>query len=313
MKPCRCLITGGCGFIGRNLIEYFRKNVPAISINILDNLRGGNALGLPGTISFLEGDVRNPQTCLEATKGVELIVHLAANADVAYSIQDPQFDFENNAVGTLNMLEAARKNKVSTFIFASSAAPLGNAIPPIHENSVCRPLSPYGSSKLTGEAYCSSFYHSYKLNTVVLRFGNVYGPLSKNKSCVISKFIKQTLNNQDCEIYGDGSQTRDFIYVEDLVEAILKTSTYKKGGEIFQIATAKEHTVNELAKALKTILEQKGFPMKIKHAAMRTGEIHRNYSDTTQAKKELNWEAKTPLIEGLKQTVDYFLKNHSPR
>lgn len=317
MKNTKWLITGGCGFIGTNLVETLRRLQPNNLLKILDNFSGGPKTKTPQTsfthnISVVEGDVRNIDACVEAAKDVDVIVHLAANVDVLRSVENPRHDFENNVVGTFNILEAAKRHGVKKFIFASSAAPLGDATPPIHEELACHPLSPYGSSKLAGEAYCSAYFRSFGVQTVTLRFGNVYGPSSLHKNCVISKFIKQSLRGIPCEIYGDGGQTRDFIYVDDLVQAIVQASVGEHGGEIFQIATSKEHTLNELVGILKKVLGEKGILMDVRHSDSRNGEIYRNYSDTSKAKRVLHWEATTSLQEGLKKTIEFFLKNDLP-
>lgn len=312
MQNTKWLITGGCGFIGANLVETLRRLQPDSLLKILDNFSGAPRVSSLCDVSIVEGDVRNIDTCVEASKNADVIVHLAANVDVSRSVENPRHDFENNVLGTFNMLEAAKRHDVKKFIFASSAAPLGDATPPIHEELACHPLSPYGSSKLAGEAYCSAYCRSFGIQTVALRFGNVYGPGSLHKNCVISKFIKQSLRGIPCEIYGDGGQTRDFIYVKDLVQAIVQASSGKHGGEIFQIATSKEHTLNELAEMLKRVLGEKDILMDVKYVDSRKGEIYRNYSDTSKAKKELHWEATTSLREGLEKTVDFFIKNYSP-
>ena len=149
---------------------------------------------------------------MKVAKGIDTIIHLAANTGVGPSIEKPQVDMSVNIIGTFNYLEASRVNKISKFIFASSGAPIGEVEPPIHEEIPPHPLSPYGASKLAGEGYCSAYKNTFGIETVVLRFGNVYGPGSINKSSVVAKFIRKAINGDILEIYGDGMQTRDFIY-----------------------------------------------------------------------------------------------------
>jgi UDP-glucose 4-epimerase len=232
-------------------------------------------------------------------------------------------DMNTNILGTLNMLEAARHNNVSRFIFASSGAPLGEVDPPIHEKIAPRPVSPYGASKLAGEAYCSAYYRSFYLKTVSLRFGNVYGPFSSNKESIIAKFIKQSLKGEPCEIYGDGMQTRDFIYVTDLVDAIMKAVNFSEHpaqknhtpmfsptpwGETFQIATNKEHTVNEVAGKIMELLKLgSGKEMSIVYGKSRIGDVKRNYADTSKAKSVLGWKHSVELDAGLEKVITWFL------
>ena len=194
------------------------------------------------------------------------------------------------------------------FVFASSGAPVGECEPPIHEELAPHPVSPYGASKLAGEAYCSAYYRTFNLDTVALRFGNVYGPLSSNKNSLVAKFIKQSIQGEICEIYGDGTQTRDFIFIDDLVKAILKATTLDIGGEIFQIATNQEHTINEVSEILKKQLKKNhDIDMKVSYSEPRLGDVKRNYSDTSKAMKQLGWKAATDLNEGIKKTVDWFV------
>ena len=182
----------------------------------------------------------------------------------------------------------------------------------LYENLPTKPLSPYGASKLTGEAYCSAFYHSFGLQTVALRFGNVYGVGSKHKGSVIAKFIKEALNPKitTWEIFGDGSQTRDFIYVEDLIGAIARAvEALNVGGEIFQIATAKETTISEIAEVLNRILQSYGYTkMHVENKQFRVGDAKRNFSDTSKAKKRLGWSPSIDLPDGLNRTFRYFLE-----
>jgi len=384
-QPARWLVTGGCGFIGCNLIKRLISE-GAAHIRILDNLSVGTRSDLSRVCTFTEscveelhnvppssiltphfspvhllvGDIRDPDTCLAAAHGTDIIVHLAANTGVAPSVENPRMDMEINVIGTLNMLEAARQSSVKRFIFASSGAPVGECEPPIHEELAPHPVSPYGASKLAGEGYCSAYYRTFSIETVSLRFGNVYGPLSSHKSSIVAKFIRQALAGEVCEIYGDGNQTRDFIYIDDLVEAIIKVavalslslrsvgdnhendhgfsplgsyqltrkeigdrafsarpssfsarpssmSLGKVAGELFQVATNNEHTVNEVAAMLFTELKQHGTDMRIAHGHPRLGDVKRNFSDIRKARRLLNWSAQTHIEKGLRQTVEWFL------
>ena len=266
----RWLVTGGLGFIGRNLIDDLVKEGGHF-VRIVDNLKVGSREDLANVCSFTEvdatdiaihengahgvelivGDIMDANLALKVCKGFDVIVHLAANTGVAPSVQNPRMDCETNVLGTLNYLEAARHCGVSRFVFASSGAPAGEVEPPIHEEMPAHPVSPYGASKLAGEGYCSAYFRTFGVETVCLRFGNVYGPLSGKKDSVVAKFIKQALAGEVLEIYGDGRQTRDFIYVKDLIGAILSAATKPGiGGEIFQIATSKETTVSEMLEIL---------------------------------------------------------------
>lgn len=331
------LITGGCGFIGRNLVkELFEEGGHAI--RIMDNLSVGSREDLAQVCEFTEsdpdissfphtvlntqssivelitGDIIDDQVAIKLAKGVDVIVHLAANTGVGISVEDPRSDCINNVLGTFNYLEAARQNAVKRFVFASSGAPIGECEPPIHEELAPHPVSPYGASKLSGEAYCSAFYHSFGVETVALRFGNVYGPLSGHKNSVVAKFIRQAINGETLEIYGDGYQTRDFINIDDLVRAI-RLSEHKPeiGGETFQIATNKETSIMELVELLIPILADFGYQnVNVEYKAPRVGDVRRNFSDTSKARKRLNWEAKVELSSGLKQVVKWYVEQQTP-
>jgi UDP-glucose 4-epimerase len=327
----RWLVTGGCGFVGRNLIRRALADTNA-SFRVVDNLSAGTRADLRAVADFAEldpgdpdggwaewsrarvalvvADIGDPVTARRVAAGADMVVHLAANTGVAQSVADPVRDCMTNVVGTLNYLEACRHNAVARFVLASSGAPLGECNPPIHENLVARPVSPYGASKLAGEAYCSAYARSFGIETVVLRFGNCYGPLSSHKGSIVAKFIREALAGEGWEIYGDGRQTRDFIYVDDVAEAILCAATAGAvGGEVFQIATSAETTVLELATKLGAVLRARGLPVPaIRHAEARVGDVKRNYSDTTKARTRLNWSARVPLEQGLDRTVAWFLE-----
>ena len=320
------LITGGCGFIGTNLIAELIKD-PDNKIRVLDNLNVGSKKFLGEVTDFVEtslsdksskwkdpvwlivGDVLCSQTMTHCLAGADIVVHLAANTGVGPSVEDPMFDCNTNVIGTLNTLEAARHNTVKSFVFASSGAPLGEQIPPLNENLVPQPASPYGASKLAGEGYCSAYHHSFGLNSVVLRFGNVYGGRSEMKESVVAKFIKCALRNIPFEVYGSGEQTRDFIYVEDLVRAICFAGTSSSvGGEVFQIASAKETKINEIIELMQNALADHGLPpAEIHYKKARVGDVKRNFSDTSKAKRILNWEPLDNLSTGFEKTLQYYL------
>jgi len=323
------LITGGCGFIGINLV----KSIVALKdtrIFVLDNLSSGSKEELqrvgPVTevftpdfkpshtssgVTFLKADILDDHLAKDVCQNADVVIHLAANAGVIPSIEDPRSDCFANVVGTLNYLEAARINGVRRFVLASSSAPLGEQDPPIHEEMVARPLSPYGASKLSGEAYCSAYYNSFGIQAVALRFGNVYGQYSSRKNSVVAKFIKHILASEPLPIYGDGLQTRDFIYVDDLIRAIL--SAFEKpgvGGQIFQIATHREHTVVEVAKALNRLAEKYlGRKSPIVYEQERKGEVRSSYSDISKAKNMLGFMPKYELQQGLEKTFLWFVEN----
>ncbi len=330
----RWLITGGCGFIGVNLVERLladEKN----QVIVLDNLSVGSREDLAAVTEFEEinantvpkhsvarvilcvGDILDEGAVMAASEGADIVVHLAANTGVGPSVDDPRHDCVANIIGTLNVLEAARARGCKRVVFASSGAPVGECEPPIHEELAPHPVSPYGASKLAGEGYCSAYFRTFGLPTVALRFGNVYGPRSAHKSSVVARFIRQAHAGDILEIYGDGEQTRDFIFIDDLNSAILCAATAEDvGGEVFQIATHRETSVNELAAELRNRLLEKrpGISFEIRNSEPRLGDVRRNYSDTTKAKHRLGWEADYSLAEGLEKTVDWFLaQNESGR
>ena len=320
------VITGGCGFIGVNLIRFLMKTDESVCIRVVDNfslgqpedlgrvssikrLKADQLNGWQDGVSLVEGDILDEGLAETICQGADGVVHLAANTGVISSIDDPRADCEANVIGTFNYLEACRINGVKRFVFASSGAPLGEQTPPIHEEMVSRPISPYGASKLCGEAYCSAYFGSFGIETVALRFGNVYGPCSTHKGSVVAKFIKHIFARESLPIYGDGNQTRDFVYIDDLVKAILlacnKTGI---GGEVFQIATHREHTVAEVAENLNQLAEKYlGRKSSIIFEKERKGEIRRNYSDISKAKKCLGFDPKYDLEQGLKKTFLWFL------
>jgi len=334
------LITGGCGFIGVNLVNYLlRRGVRYI--RILDNLSTGtkenlqDALGENGEITgkgkndgmsyefqgnskegarntavvdLVIGDIRSYDLCVETTEGIDGVIHLAAQTGVMPSIEAPFYDFEVNARGTLNLLHASMKRKVDTFIFASSNATLGSSDPPVDERRPPKPLSPYGSSKLACEGYCSAFYGSYGLKTVNLRFSNVYGPYSLHKRSVVAQFIKDGILKKTLTIFGDGNQSRDFIHVDDLCLAIyliLSTRDAKGSiwGETFQIGTGREISIVQLARLVRGFFDE---PIGISFAPRRKGEIVRNRSEIGKAKRVIGFSPRISLEDGVRSVYEWF-------
>ena len=355
--PRNWLITGGCGFIGRALIREILGTDPLARIRVLDNLSVGTRDDLGRVCDFAEaaadeqqavpslssatqavqlfvGDITDAGVCTRACQETDIVVHLAANTGVYPSVLDPLGDCTNNVLGTLYLLEASRQASVQGFVFASSGAPIGEVDPPVHEDMAPRPVSPYGAGKLAGEGYCSAYFRTFGLKTAALRFGNVYGPGSTHKTSVVAKFIKQALQGEPCRIYGDGTQTRDFIYIQDLIRAILTVALFdSKGidaplagsaascpkpvaaspwGEIYHIATNTEHTVNEMARMLKACLHSQGQEMHIEHVEAQPGDIKRTYADTSKAKQRLGWTYQVDLQDGLQRTVRWFLHQTGP-
>lgn len=331
MSGRRWLITGGCGFLGTSIIEHARKSGAGETFVVLDNLSVGTRddlaevctvtddPGVSGAVRLLVGDIVDPDACREACRGIDVVVHLAANTGVAPSVENPRADMTANVVGTFNMLEAARMNGVKRFVFASSGAPIGEVEPPIHEEKAPRPVSPYGASKLAGEGYCSAYHRTFGLKTVSLRFGNVYGPRSRHKNSVVAKFFRQAMAGEVLEIYGDGTQTRDFLYIDDLVQAVrlavdpapraAATGSPRRSpwGEVYQIATHRESTVGAIAAAVKDIVERDtDRPVQIAYGESRLGDVRRNYSDITKAREVLGYEPRFDLETGLRQTYAYF-------
>jgi len=337
LKNTRWLVTGGCGFIGKSLIGYLLANNLAGHIRVLDNLSVGTKEALDAVCNFVNitlsdlesghnigtqsdnkvaliaADIRNSEISKTVCEGIDIIVHLAANTGVGPSVSNPHTDMEHNVIGTFNMLEGARRHNVRKFIFASSGAPVGEVSPPIHEEIAPKPVSPYGARKLAGEGYCSAFYRTYNLKTVALRFGNVYGPGSSHKDSVVAQFIKLTLAGKTLEIFGDGDQTRDYIYTDDLLEAIKCAAESDLGGEVFQIATQKETSVNDLVSELEAVLKKQNpnFLVSVKHASKRKGDVRYNYSDTSKAARMLGWSSKWTLKRGLEETVRWFIQNQN--
>jgi UDP-glucose 4-epimerase len=307
ITPClgkKLLVTGGAGFIGANLIRKLLKGENQVTV--LDSGVGGDRAYLDGLpIEVIDGDVRDAALVRDVVPGHDGIVHLAAQAGVPSSVEDPGYDLDVNVIGTFNILEAVRdtNDTRARVVLASSSAPLGRQKPPASEDKAPLPISPYGASKLAAEAYCLAYHGTWGIESVVLRFSNVYGPFSRHKSSVVAKFISDLQSAGELTLDGDGSQTRDFIYVDDLCHAVELALVKPVGGELFQIATGTEVSITELAALIMEISEVKA---RIVHTEPRLGDIDKSYSAIGKAAHLLHWGPSIELAEGLRRTWDWF-------
>lgn len=329
----RWLITGGCGFIGTRLVAALIED-RAHTIRIVDNFCGGARNDLSsvcgfteigtadmkpmsrmpaGAVELIEGDTVDGPLAFKACAGADVVVHLAATS-ATDDLDEPALGCTVNVFGTLNMLEASRHNHVPRFVFASSNGPLGLCELPLHEARATRPVSPHGAGKLAGEAYCSAYFRSFGLETVVLRFGNVYGPGSGHGSGIIAEFIRRAIAGEALEIHGDGQQTRDYVFVDDAVRAIRRAAAAPGiAGETFHIAANTEVSVNTLVETLAPVLAAAGLgAVERRHRPPRAGDIQRSVCDVSKAANLLDWHAQTALADGLQRTVDWFVSRAGP-
>ena len=303
------LITGGSGFIGSNIAEKLVSN--GEKVRILDNFSTGrieNLKSIKDDVEIIEGDIRSLLTVEKSVKGIDYILHQAALPSVPRSISDPGTTNEVNISGTLNILSAAKDLKVKRVVIASSSSIYGDTeILPKKEDMIPNPLSPYAVSKLATEYYAKVFYKLYNLSVVVLRYFNVFGQNQNpdsQYSAVIPKFCKAILKNDRPIIFGDGTQTRDFTHVSNVVNANLLACQSKEAvGQIFNIACGSQITLNELFKQL---VDYYKIDIKPLYHTERKGDIKHSYADITKAKKILGYEVKTSFNEGIRITAEYF-------
>lgn len=312
------LITGGGGFIGSNIAhELVRRNE---KVRVLDNFATGRRVNLSGIedkMELMEGDIRDFWTVREAVEGVDYVLHQAALPSVPRSVKNPLTSNSVNIDGTLNLLEAAKQAGVKRFVFASSSSVYGDTPElPKHEKMWLDPLSPYAVTKLAGEKYCKVFYELYGLETVALRYFNIFGPRQDPGSeyaAVIPKFINAFLEGRSPVIFGDGEQSRDFTFVANAVEAnLLAAKAPGIAGKYFNIAVGGQYTLNTLVKMLQEII---GSDIKPKYDPPRKGDILHSYADISRARSEMGFDPKVDFVSGLKLTVEWFtaqFQNRTP-
>jgi len=299
----RALVTGGAGFIGSALVRALEAR--GYEVRVYDDLSVGDPANLEGTgAELVRGDVRDLEALVAAAQGCDAAFHLAAGAGVIQSIEEPLVNFDLNARGTLVALEAARRADVERFVFSSSNAPLGEGAYPAREDKPIAPLSPYGASKAVGEAYCSAFHGAYGMHAVAVRFSNAFGPRSAHKGNVIPLFIRRLRAGEELVVYGDGTQTRDFVFCEDLADGLVRAAEADgAGGEVFQLASGVETSLNRL---LELLVEVSGAEPRIRREPPRAGEILRNYSSVDKARDRLGYTPSVTLEQGLRRTWEWF-------
>ena len=301
----RVVITGGAGFIGSNLVPYLAAS-GLYEIYAIDNESLGRLeyIKVEG-VTCIKGDILNAKLMGEVLEGADTLVHLAADTRVMDSIANPDFNFRINVEGTYTLLRQAQRAGVRRFINASTGgAILGEIPPPVHENMAPQPLSPYGASKLAGEGYCSAFSECYGLSAVSLRFSNIFGPRSFHKGSVIAHFFKNILNSNELVVFGDGSQVRDFLYVDDLINGLAKFIESDIIG-IFQLGSGRPVTINELLSNMAEVVGA-DHKVKVRYVDFRPGELRKTWSNIEKAQRVLNFRPETTLIDGLRQTWRWF-------
>jgi UDP-glucose 4-epimerase len=303
------LVTGGAGFIGSNIGWALVRR--GERVRVLDNLSEGSLKNLSGVldrIEFIHGDLRDREAVSRAVEGIDYVLHQGGLRAVPRSVVDPLSTHEVNMTGTLNLLEAARQAKVSRVVFASSSSIYGGVLEAVQdETQVPAPVSPYAVSKIAGEYYCSVYTNTFGLETVSLRYFNVFGPRQDPASeyaMVIPRFILAALRDQPLEIHWDGRQSRDFIYVDNVVEFNLKAATAPGiAGEVFNVGSGQSYSMIEVKQALEKVLGKK---LESYHTERRAGDVRFTRADISKAEKLLGYRIAVNFEEGLRRTVEYF-------
>ena len=305
------LVTGGAGFIGSHIAEALVRD--GHKVRILDNFSTGKRENLGvmgGRCDVVEGDIRDAKTVDRAVQGAEYVIHQAALTSVPRSVEDPTSTNEVNVTGTVNLLEAARRQGIKRFVYASSSSVYGDTeVLPKVEEMPTSPRSPYAVSKLAGELYCCAFATVYGLSTVSLRYFNVFGPRQDPDSpysAVIPLFAKALAGGTQPTIFGDGEQSRDFTYVENVVNAnILACHGEIPGGKVYNVACGDRLTLNSLFSKMRTILNADVKPV---YTAPRPGDVRHSQAGLRAIESDLNYKVKVDIDEGLRRTVDWYLK-----
>jgi UDP-glucose 4-epimerase len=301
------LVTGGAGFVGATLVRHLVQD--GYRVRVLDNYSTGAAAHLAGVdAEQVEGDICDAATLDAALGGVDSVIHLAAAGSVIKSIEDPLANFEANVLGTFRVLDAARRAGVERTVQASTGGALiGDATPPVDENSLPKPISPYGASKLAGEGYAYAFSQCYGLRTISLRFANVYGPWSERKTGALNMFFKAIHDGEPIVMYGDGTSSRDYTHVDDISHALRRALTADvPGGTVLHIASGVETTVQELADLCKLAAGVPDHP--VKQLPGRPGEVDRNFASYELANKLIGYAPTISREDGIRRTWEWYNK-----
>jgi UDP-glucose 4-epimerase len=299
------LVTGGAGFVGATLVR--RLVADGYRVRVLDNLSTGDAAHLDGVdAELVKGDIRDTDAMDAALGGLGAVIHLAAAGSVIGSVQDPVMNFEVNALGTFRVLDAARRAGVERVVLASTGGALiGDATPPVSEQSLPKPISPYGASKLAGEGYAHAFAKTYGVRTVAIRFGNVYGPWCARKRGVLNVFFESIHSGVPLIIYGDGSASRDYVHVDDISSALqLGLEKDVAGGTVLHAASGVETTVRELAELCRQAAGAPDHPIEFR--PMRAGEVNRNFASYDLASQLLGYTPTVAREAGIPRTWKWF-------
>lgn len=305
----RILVTGGAGFIGSHLATRFVEL--GAHVRVIDNLSSGrreNLDHLRGAVELFEADLVDARACRKACADVEFVFHQAAVGSVPKSIEEPQPSHDSNINGTFNMLRAAVDCGTRRFIYAASSSAYGDApTSPKHEGMTPNPLSPYAVQKLTGELYCTAFCRCFGIETISLRYFNVFGERQDPESryaAAIPAFVTAILRGQPPTVYGDGEHSRDFTYIENVIQGnLLAMQAPKLGGEVVNVACGGELTINEVIAAINRVL---GTNVQPRYVDPRQGDIKRSCADVRLAKKVLGYEPTVGFDEGLRRAIDYY-------
>jgi UDP-glucose 4-epimerase len=301
----KVLVTGGAGFIGSHVVDRLLQE--GHDVVVVDNLVTGKRKNVPKAVQFYKLDIENPKLeRIFRNERPSIVFHLAAQMNVRRSVEDPMFDAQVNVLGTLNVLEQASKHGARKVIFSSSGGAIyGEQLAfPAPESHITQPLSPYGISKLCGEHYLSYYHRLSGIQVVSLRYANVYGPRQdpEGEAGVVAIFIQKTLRGEQAVVNGNGRQTRDFVFVEDVVESNLMAMGPAVEG-VYNVGTGIETSVNDL---FRIVVDLTKVEFKEVHGPAKRGEQARSVIDFTKLHRDLGWEPKVDLREGLRRTVEYF-------